>query len=160
MGGIKVSPTRPLLVGEGRKGREREREKAHVHTRQSRPTHTSRQHAISSTTASSTPHISMTKPYDWTYSTTWPGQPGEAAPVDIHAQNMTKHEPTSWETGFVRGTDPTRDRIPIERLGPASGEPILFYDDIVLFEDELADNGTSILNVKVVRTRVPSLSCS
>ena len=73
---------------------------------------------------------------------------------------MTKHEPTSWETGFVRGTDPTRDRIPIERLGPASGEPILFYDDIVLFEDELADNGTSILNVKVVCTQVPSLSCS
>ena len=102
----------------------------------------------------------MTKPYDWTYSTTWPGQPGEAAPVDIHAQNMTKYEPTSWEAAFVRGTDPKRDRIPIERLGPASGEPILFYDDIVLFEDELADNGTSILNVKVVRTRVPSLSCS
>lgn len=96
----------------------------------------------------------MTKPYDWTYSTTWPGQPGKAAPVDIYAQNAAKTERTIWERAFVRGIDPTRDRIPIERLGPASGEPILFYDDIVLFEDELADNGTSLLNVKVVRTSI------
>ena len=29
-------------------------------------------------------------------------------------------------------------------------EDILFYDVIDLFEDELADNGTAILNVKIV----------
>jgi type 2A phosphatase activator TIP41 len=29
-------------------------------------------------------------------------------------------------------------------------EDILFYDEIDLFEDELADNGTAILNVKIV----------
>lgn len=29
-------------------------------------------------------------------------------------------------------------------------EEILFYDEIDLFEDELADNGTAILNVKIV----------
>ncbi|EDP43462.1 hypothetical protein MGL_2130 [Malassezia globosa CBS 7966] len=57
----------------------------------------SRQHALSSTTASSTPQVSMTKPYDWTYSTTWPGQPGKAAPVDIYAQNAAKTERTIWE---------------------------------------------------------------
>ena len=28
-------------------------------------------------------------------------------------------------------------------------DPILFYDDIVLFEDELADNGTAMLTVKL-----------
>ncbi|CAG8659801.1 5389_t:CDS:10 [Cetraspora pellucida] len=28
-------------------------------------------------------------------------------------------------------------------------EPILFYDEVILFEDELADNGTAILNAKV-----------
>ena len=29
-------------------------------------------------------------------------------------------------------------------------ERIHFYDDVLLFEDELSDNGTSILSVKVV----------
>ena len=28
-------------------------------------------------------------------------------------------------------------------------DPILFYDNIVLYEDELADNGCAILNVRV-----------
>ncbi|CAI0472108.1 unnamed protein product [Linum tenue] len=31
----------------------------------------------------------------------------------------------------------------------ASKEPILFYDEVVLYEDELADNGVSLLTVKV-----------
>lgn len=72
---------------------------------------------------------------------------GESSTVNIHASKV----PTTsdWDAAFQFGTDPVRDRIPIERLGPSSGEPILFYDDIVLFEDELADNGTSTLNVKV-----------
>ena len=30
-------------------------------------------------------------------------------------------------------------------------EPIQFFDEIVLFEDELADNGMAILTAKVVR---------
>lgn len=30
-------------------------------------------------------------------------------------------------------------------------EKILFYEDMLLFEDELADNGTSLLNVRMVR---------
>ncbi|CAI0470428.1 unnamed protein product [Linum tenue] len=33
----------------------------------------------------------------------------------------------------------------------ASKEPILFYDEVVLYEDELADNGVSLLTVKVLR---------
>jgi type 2A phosphatase activator TIP41 len=31
----------------------------------------------------------------------------------------------------------------------SSKEPILFYDEVVLYEDELADNGVSLLTVKV-----------
>ncbi|GFY90036.1 TIP41-like family protein [Actinidia rufa] len=31
----------------------------------------------------------------------------------------------------------------------ASKEPILFYDEVILYEDELADNGVSLLTVKV-----------
>ncbi|PWZ03312.1 hypothetical protein BCV70DRAFT_197535 [Testicularia cyperi] len=103
--------------------------------------------------ASQTSDISAAKDYDWTYSTTWAGAVGEAAPQvllpqpdDASASSSDRDNARSW---FVRGTDPALDRIPVERLGPSSGEPILFYDDIVLFEDELADNGSSMVSVKV-----------
>lgn len=35
-------------------------------------------------------------------------------------------------------------------------DQILFYDDVSLFEDELHDNGESILNARIVRL---TLSC-
>ncbi|XP_050208756.1 TIP41-like protein [Mercurialis annua] len=37
----------------------------------------------------------------------------------------------------------------IDAASLASNEPILFYDEVVLYEDELADNGVSLLTVKV-----------
>ncbi|KAL2940659.1 TIP41-like protein [Bienertia sinuspersici] len=37
----------------------------------------------------------------------------------------------------------------IDMVALASKEPILFYDEVVLYEDELADNGVSLLTVKV-----------
>ncbi|KAH0783512.1 hypothetical protein KY290_003110 [Solanum tuberosum] len=37
----------------------------------------------------------------------------------------------------------------IDLVALASKEPILFYDEIILYEDELADNGISLLTVKV-----------
>lgn len=54
---------------------------------------------------------------------------------------------------FSPAKDPALDRIPVERLGPPipgeKAEPILFFDDLILYEDELGDNGSSMLNVKV-----------
>ncbi|XP_020095392.1 TIP41-like protein isoform X1 [Ananas comosus] len=41
----------------------------------------------------------------------------------------------------------TDERIDLAAL--SSREPILFYDEVVLYEDELADNGVSLLTVKV-----------
>lgn len=77
--------------------------------------------------------ISSGREYDWTYSSTWAGSATvRGAPC----------------TAFAPGTDPARDRIPVERLGP-SDAPILFYDELVLYEDELGDNGSSMLTVKV-----------
>ena len=32
-------------------------------------------------------------------------------------------------------------------------ERIHFYDDVILYEDELADNGTAVLSVKIVRSQ-------
>lgn len=65
-------------------------------------------------------------PYDWTFSTPYRGTVKSA-----------------------RAAEPTTERIDIEKL--KRQEPILFYDDVILFEDELGDNGTSQLSAKVVR---------
>jgi len=33
-------------------------------------------------------------------------------------------------------------------------DPILFYDELILFEDELADNGAAQLTCRIVRRRI------
>ncbi|MCO5584975.1 hypothetical protein L7F22_038907 [Adiantum nelumboides] len=91
--------------------------------------------------AAATNSIATARDFDWTYTSTWPGK------EDFGGKESEK-------SLFIAGQDPNRDRIPIERLGPppspgAKAEPILFFDDLILFEDELGDNGTSLLNVKV-----------
>ncbi|PWN34182.1 TIP41-domain-containing protein, partial [Meira miltonrushii] len=90
--------------------------------------------------AAATNSIATARDFDWTYTSTWPGK------EDVSKENE--------QSLFAAGQDPNRDRIPIERLGPpptpgAKAEPILFFDDLILFEDELGDNGTSLLNVKI-----------
>ena len=45
----------------------------------------------------------------------------------------------------------TDERIDMEQLKVK--EKIYFYEDVILFEDELADNGISKLNVKMVKTK-------
>ena len=42
----------------------------------------------------------------------------------------------------------TDEKIDYERL--KMQEKITFYDEVILFEDELADNGAAILSVKIV----------
>lgn len=66
------------------------------------------------------------KPYDWTYSSVYSG--------------------TCKVGGGLWKVDNDRE-IPIDKL--TSDNPILFYDDMILYEDELGDNGISILNVKI-----------
>ncbi|KAK6348279.1 hypothetical protein TWF718_006085 [Orbilia javanica] len=66
----------------------------------------------------------VVKPFDWTYSTNYQGS--------------------------ISGTQefaPTTDQIPLDKL--RRPDPILFFDDVMLYEDELADNGMSILSVKI-----------
>lgn len=64
------------------------------------------------------------KPYDWTYTSLYKGTCPEV---------------------FTQGST----EIDLSKL--TSPDPILFYDEVLLFEDELGDNGTSILSIKVVR---------
>lgn len=48
----------------------------------------------------------------------------------------------------------TTERIDYTRL--KQQEKIYFYDDVILYEDELADNGTALLSAKIVSV---SLTC-
>lgn len=43
----------------------------------------------------------------------------------------------------------TDERIDYEKL--KKQERIAFYDEVILFEDELADNGAAVFSVKIVR---------
>ena len=67
-------------------------------------------------------------PFDWTYTTEYAGT----------------LVPSSHD--FIR-VEPTKEQINLDKL--KQQDKILFYNEIVLFEDELADNGVSILNVKI-----------
>ncbi|KAJ1497614.1 hypothetical protein HMI56_005520, partial [Coelomomyces lativittatus] len=70
--------------------------------------------------------IQMTpKPYDWTFFSRYSGT--------LHPQGKT------WE--------PTHSEIPLDQLKVP--EPILFYTETVLFEDELSDNGVSKYSIRL-----------
>ncbi|KAH7023497.1 TIP41-like family-domain-containing protein [Ilyonectria destructans] len=68
----------------------------------------------------------VVKPYDWSYSTDYAGT------VDPAAEKQFQ---------------PSEKPIPIELL--KRRDPILFFDDVMLYESELDDNGISIFSVKV-----------
>ncbi|KAH6914748.1 type 2A phosphatase activator TIP41 [Coprinopsis sp. MPI-PUGE-AT-0042] len=72
----------------------------------------------------------VAKPYDWTYTTTYPGH---TTPNDEWIAADPDQEATQ--------------SIPIAEL--TRPDPILFYAEIPLFEDELHDNGSSSLLVRI-----------
>ncbi|KAM0274984.1 hypothetical protein ACHAQH_007674 [Verticillium albo-atrum] len=67
----------------------------------------------------------VVKPYDWSYSTDYEGTLGAGA----------------------QAFQPTTKEIPLELL--KRRDPILFFDEVMLYESELDDNGISIFSVKV-----------
>lgn len=67
----------------------------------------------------------MVKPFDWSYTTDFKGTLSPTA------------------SPFHDSSTP----IPVELL--KRPDPILFFDDLVLYEDELADNGIAMLSCKV-----------
>lgn len=68
----------------------------------------------------------VVKPYDWTYTTAYRGTLNDKAV-------------------FHEAEEPSIDVARLQKQ-----EPILFYDENILYEDELADNGTTILSVRLV----------
>ncbi|KAK8847552.1 hypothetical protein IAR55_005411 [Kwoniella newhampshirensis] len=69
------------------------------------------------------------KPHDWTYSTCYAGS--------VAGPSTFRVSPTrSLPLSLLARQDPDLDKI-------------LYYDDVPLFEDELHDNGESMLNVRI-----------
>ncbi|XP_028278086.1 TIP41-like protein [Parambassis ranga] len=67
------------------------------------------------------------RPYDWTYTTDYRG--------------------TLIGEGMQIKVTETTDRIDMEKL--KAREHIMFFDEVLLFEDELHDHGVSMLSVKI-----------
>lgn len=70
----------------------------------------------------------VVKPFDWSYSTDYAGT------VTADGPSLPKFEPTETP-------------IPYELL--KRPDPILFFDEVMLYEDELADNGIALLSCKI-----------
>lgn len=67
------------------------------------------------------------RPYDWTYTTDYRG--------------------TLIGEGMQMKVSKTAERIDMEKL--KAREHIMFFDEVLLFEDELHDHGVSMLSVKI-----------
>lgn len=72
--------------------------------------------------------LQIARHYDWTYTTKYKG-------TETSGSKKYKFKKDDSQT------------LPIDKL--ARPDHILFYDDMILFEDELADNGISIFNIKI-----------
>ena len=79
----------------------------------------------------------MQKPFDWTYTTLHPGSTSTS-------DSSTGEHPPEW-----RPAPPTHPGIPLASLA-RTDIPILFFDEVPLFEDELGDNGIANATVRVV----------
>ncbi|KAI0686002.1 type 2A phosphatase activator TIP41 [Cytidiella melzeri] len=90
------------------------------------------------------PKTVPTKVYDWTYTTTYPGN----------------SVPSSSSAVFWKPSNPENPShvIPIAEL--TRRDPIMFYAEIPLFEDELHDNGSShfLVRIRVMPTCIFILS--
>ncbi|KAF7332408.1 hypothetical protein MKEN_00122600 [Mycena kentingensis (nom. inval.)] len=106
------------------------------------------------------PKTVATKPFDWTYTTTYAGDLGAWTPrtdaddtsSDAGSRPATPEPKLPMDTSppierpWLLATDPSHT-IPLAEL--SRPDPILFYAEVPLFEDELHDNGAAHLLVRV-----------
>ena len=119
---------------------------------------------LSFTIRTDSPSFSMprtvAKPYDWTYTTTYSGHQyqedeASASPASSTSSLLTVVEATpkpgpSCESIPWVAADPEDPSQSIPMAELTRQDPILFYAEIPLFEDELHDNGSSILLIRIV----------
>ncbi|XP_052147611.1 TIP41-like protein [Oryza glaberrima] len=77
--------------------------------------------------------------YDYTFTTPYIGSDALVQNPDSIQTSLDEPRNLCWED--------SEDRIDLVAL--SAKEPILFYDEVILYEDELADNGISFLTVRV-----------
>ncbi|KAJ7228238.1 TIP41-like family-domain-containing protein [Mycena pura] len=106
------------------------------------------------------PKTVPTKPYDWTYTTAYAGHPSVwTPPADDDSTSDASSRPPSpapppdssgppreWAWTLADAANPSH-AIPLAEL--SRPDPILFYAEVPLFEDELHDNGAAHLLVRV-----------
>lgn len=98
----------------------------------------SRRHRTGPSSQLPMPKTVPTKVYDWTYTTTYGG----------HVL------PESSSTPEWKPVDPENENYAIPLAELTRHDPILFYAEIPLYEDELHDNGSSHLLVRIVSTQI------
>ncbi|KAF7126716.1 hypothetical protein RHSIM_Rhsim11G0157800 [Rhododendron simsii] len=81
--------------------------------------------------------------YDYTFTTPYCGSETEEINEELG------REATSEKGNCSLCWEECQEEIDLASL--ALKEPILFYDEVILYEDELGDNGISLLTVKVLR---------
>lgn len=99
----------------------------------------------------------VVRPFDWSYCTTYAGTEtpgvvvgggGAAAAAAAAAGGKGGGEEGGEKEEEKKELRPTTEKqIPLELL--RRRDPILFFDEVVLFESELDDNGISVYSVKV-----------
>ncbi len=90
----------------------------------------------------------MVRPYDWTFTPS--GYVGTVSPDPRRKRKGEDVPPPTVEE--------TEERIDYDKL--RERERILFYDEVLLYEDELDDNGCTKLSCKIVsaRKKIPMIS--
>lgn len=101
------------------------------------------------------PKTVSTKPYDWTYTTIYAGHEAEASSSSLVAVEAALEAPPK-RTFVPADPENTTHSIPLAEL--TRPDPILFYAEVPLFEDELHDNGSSNVLVRIVRFLSTSIS--
>jgi type 2A phosphatase activator TIP41 len=86
--------------------------------------------------------------YDWTYSSAFPGalRPSghdwSKLPFAVSTEQLERG-------GCLAGSRLTEQTMNIALLQPRDDCPILFNDEVLLYQDELHDNGDSIFSIKI-----------
>lgn len=81
--------------------------------------------------------------YDWTYTTDYKGTLQRLNRDGLQFSLSTASDETSVSV------EPTLERIDMEKLKVR--EPILWFEDVALYEDELHDHGVSAMSIKMVQ---------
>lgn len=96
--------------------------------------------------------LGIVKPYDWTYSTNYKGdeilpKSSPTPPKDLSESVPATKGLTVVDKDNSAPGNYEKYAIPFHKL--QTREPILFFDEVMLYEDELGDNGIVAYTVKI-----------